>query len=331
MTSQGTILVIGETDQTALSTSTREVLRLGRRIADASGKQLCFCLLGKDVVPAAEQGFAYGADQVNMITDALLDTYLAEIWLAALKTAIEPMKPALVLFGHTDKGLELAPLLAFRLGTGAALDCTDIIAQGPNQPLTYVKPVFGGKAIGRLQLADRFPQVATLREGSVDPAEADAGRNGEILTTNLSLDAGNMRVRFIGKQVDENLAMANRLLTSGTVVCAGRGAKNQDGVDLLAQAADLLDGAIAASRPVVDNGWLPYSLQVGLTGKKVHPQLYIAAGLSGAIQHMAGCIKSKTIVAINNDEAAPVFKMAHLGVVGDLKQVITGFNEEIRK
>lgn len=331
MTSQKTILVIGEADQTTLNASTREVMRLGRRIADATGKELCLCLLGKEITLAADQGFAYGADQVNMITDPLLDTYLAETWLTALKTAIEPMEPALVLFGHTDKGLELAPLLAFRLGTGVALDCTDILTDGSDQPLTYVKPVFGGKAVGHLQLADRFPQVATLREGSVDPAETDAARSGAVQTINASISPESQRVRFIGKQTDESLALANRLLSSSIVVCAGRGAKNQEGVDLLTQAAELLNGAIAASRPVVDNGWLPYSLQVGLTGKKVHPQLYIAAGLSGAIQHMAGCIKSKTIVAINNDEAAPVFKMAHFGVVGDLKQVITGFNEEIRK
>ena len=331
MTSLKPILVIGEATQTGLSATTKEVLHLGRRIADTAGQELWLCLLGKQAVPAAEQGFAFGADQVEMATDPLLDAYLVETWLIALKMIIEAAKPGLVLFGHTDLGLELAPRLAFRLKTGAALDCTDILVNGPDQPLTFVKPVFGGKAVGRLQLADRFPQIATLREGAVDPLEADTNRNGSVRVTTLSLDARNMRVRIIGKQVDENLAMANRLLTSGVVVCAGRGAKNKEGVALLTQTAELLKGAIAATRPVVDNGWLPYSLQVGLTGKKVHPQLYIAAGISGAIQHMTGCIKSKTIVAINNDEAAPVFKMAHFGVVGDLKQVITGFNEEIQK
>jgi electron transfer flavoprotein alpha subunit len=330
MTQTECIMVIGEYDGAGLRMTTREVLRLGRRLADGLHKKLCLCLLGEGITAFAEQGFTFGADDVIMASDPTLAPYTADAWLAALDVAVSRVAPALILFGHTDSGMELAPRLAFRLKTGVVLDCSDISCDGPDDPLIYVKPVFGGKALGHVRLGETHPQIATIREGALDPADADPQHGGNIIPMALSLDPQCLRVRWISKQIDANLAQANRLASAGIVVAAGRGVKNREGVDLAARTAESMGGAVAASRPVVDQGWLPYSLQIGLTGKKIHPQLYIAAGISGAIQHMAGCLKAKTIVAVNNDETAPIFKMAHIGVVGDFKAVFTGLFEELK-
>lgn len=147
----------------------------------------------------------------------------------------------------------------------------------------------------------------------------------------LSPDLSRIRTKFFKKEKDESLALAMKLASAQIVVSGGRGLKKKEGVDLIQETADLLGGAVAGSRPAVDNGWLPSSLQVGLTGKKVNPQVYMAVGISGALQHMAGCSKSKTIVAINSDQSAPIFKLSHMGAVGDYSEVLKGFNEEIKK
>jgi electron transfer flavoprotein alpha subunit len=158
----------------------------------------------------------------------------------------------------------------------------------------------------------------------------DHTKTGEVMPINLTIDQSRIRVKFIRKLQEEGLTLAAALTSSPVVISGGRGLKSAEGVDLLKETAVLLGGAVAGSRPAVDRGWLPSQLQVGLTGKRVNPHLYMAVGISGSLQHMAGCMKSKTIVAINIDDEAPIFKMAHIGVVGDYKEVLEGFNEEWR-
>jgi electron transfer flavoprotein alpha subunit len=191
--------------------------------------------------------------------------------------------------------------------------------------------VFGGKAHADANTAESRPQIASVREGAFDPADYDESKKGEVNNLTLSIDESKVKTRFVKKEKDESLALALKLAGANVVVCGGRGLKKQEGVDLIQATADLFDGAIAGSRPAVDNGWIPNALQIGLTGKKVNPQMYMAVGISGALQHMAGCSKSKTIVAINTDEAAPIFKMSHYGVIADYKEVLEGFNDEVKK
>jgi electron transfer flavoprotein alpha subunit len=278
-----------------------------------------------------DEGFGYNADKVYMASDPLLENYMTESYLAAMEQIVEKLKPTVILFSHNDIGLDLAPRLAFRLKTGVTLDCVDLKIDHENGLLEQVKPVFGGKAHGHYVCTKRGPQIASVREGAFDPAEYDKDKKGEVIPLSLSLNPSNFKMRFLRKEQDASLALTLKLASANVVVSGGRGLKKKEGIDLIQETADLLNGAVAGSRPAVDYDWLPNSLQVGLTGKKVSPQVYIAVGISGALQHMAGCSKSKTIVAINSDEEAPIFKMSHFGVLGDYEEVLKGFNDEVRR
>ena len=323
------ILIFGEKDGDRLSPMTTQLMRIGKALSGDLKEELHLLLLGGESNKNGDVGFGYGADRVYAGTDPLLEDYMTDTYLQAMSQVVEELKPLVILFGQNDRGLDLAPRLAFRLKTGVTLDCVDLRIDGETGVLEPVKPVFGGKAHAHYCALESRPQIASVREGAFDPAEYDESITGEVLQLTLSLDPSRVRTRLVKKEKDVNLALALRLASANVVVSGGRGLKKQEGINLLRETAELIGGAIAGSRPAVDYGWLPGSLQVGLTGKKVNPQVYIAVGISGALQHMAGCMKSKTIVAINSDDSAPIFKFSRFGVVGDYKEVLKGFNEEI--
>lgn len=328
MTEYENVLVFGEMDGENLSSVTAQLMRIGKTLSSDLNEELHLLLLGSDA-QGAEKGYGYGADKVFAGTDPLLENYLTDTYLQAMEQAVEELSPSIILFAHNDRGLDLAPRLAFRLKTGVAVDCVNLKIDGGM--MVTVKPVFGGKAHADANITDSRPQIASVREGAFDSADYDESMKGEVSHLALSIDESKVKTRFMKKEKDESLALALKLAGANVVVSGGRGLKKKEGVDLIRATADLLDGAIAGSRPAVDNGWIPNSLQIGLTGKKVNPQIYMAVGISGALQHMAGCSKSKTIVAINSDEAAPIFKMSHYGVVADYKGVLEGFNDEVKK
>jgi electron transfer flavoprotein alpha subunit len=330
MTEYKNVLIFGEMDGEGLSSVTAQLMRIGKTLSRDLTEVLHLVFLGADA-KGVEQGFGYGADKVFTASDPLLENYVSDAYLQAMEQVVAELKPSIVLFGQTDKGLDLAPRLAFRLKTGVALDCVNLKIDADKGVMVTVKPVFGGKAHADAHTAVSRPQIASVREGAFDPADFDESKKGDVSGLALSIDASKVKTRFVRKEKDESLALALKLAGANVVVSGGRGLKKKEGVELIQATADLLDGAIAGSRPAVDNGWIPNSLQIGLTGKKVNPQVYIAVGISGALQHMAGCSKSKTIVAINSDEGAPIFKLSHYGVVGDYKVVLEGFNDEIRK
>lgn len=325
------ILVFGEIRGERISPVTRQLMTIGKTLSGRLKQDLCLLFLGKESPEAAETGYGYGADRVYACVDPLLEHYMTDTYLQAMELIVEELKPRFMLFGQNDIGLDLAPRLAFRLRTGVTLDCVDLNADPENGLLEMIKPVFGGKALGRFRCPDRFPQIATLREGAFDPADYKESAKSQVIPINLSLEPGAIRTKFLKKEEDESLSLALKLASAQVVVSGGRGLKKKEGVDLIRESADLLGGAIAGSRPAVDNGWVPGSLQVGLTGRKVNPLLYMAVGISGALQHMAGCQKSKTIVAINSDESAPIFRLAHIGVLGDYREVLKGFNDELKR
>jgi electron transfer flavoprotein alpha subunit len=303
-------------------------MRIGKILSSDLNEELHLLLLGSNV-QGANAGYGYGADKVFAGSNPLLENYLTDTYLQAMEQAVAELNPSIILFAHNDKGLDLAPRLAFRLKTGVAADCVNMKIDGG--VMVTVKPVFGGKAHSDANVAESRPQIASVREGAFDPADYDESKTGEVSNLALSIDESKVKTRFVKKEKDESLALALKLAGANVVVSGGRGLKKQEGVDLIQATADLFDGAIAGSRPAVDNGWIPNALQIGLTGKKVNPQMYMAVGISGALQHMAGCSKSKTIVAINSDEAAPIFKMSHYGVVADYKEVLEAFNDEVKK
>jgi electron transfer flavoprotein alpha subunit len=324
------VLVFGEIERNRLSSLTLELLGIGAKLAADLKQKLYLAFLGGEIPGVIEKGYAYGADRVYACVDPLLQAYVPDFYLQAVEQMAKQLTPRIILFGQTDRGLDLCPRLAFRLRTGATLDCIDLKMNAESGLMEQVKPVFGGKAHG-LFCGNAFPQIASIRQGSFAPAEYDNSKQGAVISFDLSLDPSRGRTRFIKKVYDENLSLALNLAAATVVVSGGRGLRTKEGVDLIKETASLLGGAIAGSRAAVDNGWMPSSLQVGLTGKRVNPQLYMAVGISGSLQHMAGCMKSKKIVAINSDESAPIFKLSHIGVVGDYKEVLQAFNEEVRK
>jgi len=324
------VLIFGETEGNRLSPMTLELLGIGARLAAALTGKTSLVLLGSPMADSLGEGYGFGADRVFAICDPLLGSYAPDAYLQAMERMVAESKPAVVLFGQTDRGIDLAPRLAFRLETAVALDCIDLSMAPEGNSATYTKPVFGGKAHAIFS-TNTLPLIASVRQGSFAPAEYDPAKRGEVISLDPSLEAALTRTRFLGRIEDEGLSLSAILTDASVVVSAGRGLKTKEGIGLLKETAGLIGGAVGGSRPAIDNGWLPSHLQIGLTGKRINPKLYVAVGISGSLQHMAGCMKSKTIVAINSDESAPIFKMAHVGVVGDYREVLEGFNDEMRE
>jgi electron transfer flavoprotein alpha subunit len=322
------VLVFGELENNQLSSMTLELLEIGTTISRDLKGQLLLAAFGKDAAAGIGKAFGFGAHRVYAAHDPLLSDYAPDAYLQAMEQMVRALKPALVLFGQTDRGIDLAPRLAFRMKTAAALDCVNLSVATNEGRVEYVKPVFGGKAHAIFSTGV-LPLLASVRQGSFAPARYDQSKQGEVISFALSLDPARIRVRFMRRIQNESLSLAAALIGAPIVVSGGRGLNTKEDVDLLKETAAAVGGAVGGSRPAIDKGWLPSHLQVGLTGKRVNPQIYMAVGISGSLQHMAGCMKSKTIVAINSDESAPIFKMAHIGVVGDYREVLEGFNEEM--
>ncbi len=323
------VLIFAESENGRLSSMTLELMGIGAKLAKDLAQDLLLAALGEDAAAGIEDGYGFGAHRVYEARDPLLSEYAPDSYLQVMEQVVRALKPALILFGQTDMAVDLAPRLAFRIGAPIALDCVAIRVSLEGR-IEQTKPVFGGKAHA-VFAADSPPAIASVRQGSFPPAEYDPTRQGHVIPFGVSLDGARRRVKFLKRIEDESLSLAAVLTSAPIVVSGGRGLKAKEGVELLRATAATVGGALGGSRPAIDAGWLPSHLQVGLTGKRVNPQVYVAVGISGSLQHMAGCMKSKLIVAINTDETAPIFKMAHVGVVGDYREVLQGFNEEMEK
>lgn len=324
------ILIFGEMEGNKLSSITLELFGVAADLSKETGGEVLLAVLGTAVTTeGAGSGYGYGAHRVYVAHDDLLADYRPDAFVQAMEQVVHEVEPAIILFGQTDRAIDVAPRLAVRLKAPVALDCVGIQVD-PEGHVDVTKPVFGGKAHGVFSTAS-LPLICSIRQGSCTPAEYDPSKQGEVIVVRLSIDAARIRVRFVRRMQDETLSLAALLAAAPVVVSGGRGINGEEGVRLLKETAAILGGAVGGSRPTIDKGWLPSQLQVGLTGKRVNPPLYMAVGISGALQHMAGCMKSKIIVAINSDESAPIFRMAHVGVIGDFREVLQGFNEEMRR
>jgi len=325
------VLVFGEMEGESLAPITAQLLGIGKKLADDLRQELILLVLGVKSHKPAGEGFCYGADRVYVADDSLLENYMTDSYLQAMEQVVREQKPEIVLFGQNDRGMDLAPRLAFRLKTGVTLDCIDLEIDSNMGLLKQVKPVFGGKAHCDYYCKASRPQIVSLRDRSFEPAAYDSSRTGEVTRLSLSLDSSRLRIRFLGKQKDDSLSLGLRLGSASVVVSGGRGMGKKEGFEILNETAEILGGTIAGSRVAVDNAWIPNVLQVGLTGQKISPNVYFAVGISGAIQHIVGCLKSKNIVAINKDKDAPIFRISHYGVVGDYREVLMGFNDECKR
>ena len=273
---------------------------------------------------AAQEAIAHGADRVYVADAEVLETYQTASYCTVVGQITEQAAPEVLLVGMSDNGRDLGPRLAFRLRTGLASDCVDLAISSETRLLEATRPVSGGNAMATVVIEKSRPQMATVRAKTMQAAEPDAARQGEVIQVDVSVDAASLPVTVVERVKAESEGV--RLEDADVVISGGRGLKGPDDFyGILEPCAKSLGGAIGASRAAVDEGWVPTQLQVGLTGKIVSPKLYVACAISGAAQHMAGCGYSKTIVAVNRDPDAPIYQRANIGIVGDYKKVIPAF------
>jgi electron transfer flavoprotein alpha subunit len=304
-----------------------EVMGAARPVAAALGGTLTACVLGNDVDSLAQAALQRGADAAILVDDASLTLYRLEAYAACLVKLAQQHQPAVFLMGASSRGRELAPYVAARLGVGLAADCTEIKIE--DGALVAARPALAGNVVAQITYpGPRRPHMATLRRRAFSAPVSDARRSGQVVVADAALAEEAMATRVV-----ESIAQAGMvsLANARVVVAGGRGAGSPEGFAPLRVLADALGGALGASRAAVDAGWVPYAHQVGQTGKTVQPDLYIAAGISGAIQHLAGMRTAKVIVAINKDPEAPIFKVATYGVVGDLFKVVPALTEALRQ
>ena len=322
------VLILGELSGGTLSAGTREMLGGGRDVADAIGGSLALALLGDDLRPAGDEAISYGVDVVYLAEAPQLTDYQADVYLQILERTVDNLKPEILLMGHTSIGRDLAPRLACRLNTGLSTDTVELAIDADSGLMRMTRPVYGCKALAVMVCRTR-PQMATVRLGAMSAGEANPSRRGEVVTLTTDVDPDRVRTRVVEKLEEpaEGVALEN----AQAVVCGGRGMGSSESFAALDELARLLGGAVGATRPPCDSGWMASTRQIGLTGKIVRPDLYIAVALSGSSQHMAGCGGSRRIVAINRDPEAGIFSAAHFGIVGDYREILPPFVQRVRQ
>ena len=305
-----------------------EMAGKGRELADALGTTLTACVLGHKVEKIAQQAIYYGADRVFLVDDPSLHVYRTDPYAATLVTLVKKYKPEIFILGASTRGRDLAGSVATKLRTGLTADCTGLDIDPETRLLRQTRPAFGGNIMATILCPHRRPQMATVRHRVFEMPEPDTSRQGQIIREEPVMSEEEIATKvvdFIAEEGKVSLADA-KIIVSG-----GRGVGGPEGFKPIRELAEVLGGAVGASRAAVDAGWIPYAHQVGQTGRTVHPDLYIACGISGAIQHLAGMKTSKVIVAINTDPDAPIFKVADYGIVGDLFKVVPALTEEFKK
>ncbi len=303
---------------------TGELIAAARQIGDDIG----VALLGTDLDDPAREAFAVGASVVYTVDDPALDGPEVDPKVAALTEVCRQIGPDVVLVGKTQDGREIGPRIAVRLGAGLAQDCVRVGLDGETGRVVATRPVYGGSAMAAVTFPGDGPQVAVMRGRAYEPSEPDASRTGDVVPIAVDLESSTSRVRNVRTVAQASEGV--RLEDADIVVAGGRGLGGPEPFELVGQLADLLGGAMGASRAACDAGWIDHSYQVGLTGRTIAPNVYITVGISGASQHMAGCSGAKHIVAINKDREANIFKDASYGVVGDWEAVIPSFMETVR-
>ncbi|MBA7623291.1 Caffeyl-CoA reductase-Etf complex subunit CarE [subsurface metagenome] len=322
------VLIYAEIGEGKLKAISTELLGCGRKLAGDLGQELCAVLVGSDISSLAQEAIAFGADKVYVVDDPLLKDYQTDSYVSVMEKVVKRVTPQILILGQTSIGRDLAPRLAFRLGTAAATDCIELAIDPDSKLMRQTKPVYGGNAQA-IFACQSYPQIATVRAKAMSPLGRDDSRQGEVITIEAGLDPSAIRTKVLEKVVEEVEGI--KLEEAEVIVSGGRGIGGADGFKQLEELAKILKGAVGATRPACDNGWVPDSLQVGLTGKIVAPNLYIAVGISGASQHISGCSGAKNIVAINKDPEANIFRQAHFGVVGDWKKVLPAFISKVKE
>jgi len=315
------VWTIAEAANGKLKSVSYELLARGRSLADACGEQLVSILIGANVDDAELTNLIHhGADLVISVQDPALDAFIVETYSNVLIDLVKQMQPNIILAAATNNGRTLMPHVAMRLHTGLTADCTDLQIDLNTGDLLQTRPAIGGNILATIKTPKHRPQMATVRPRSTQPLPADPSRTGVIQQVALKPELVDERVKLLSFEAEA--ADESNLQDSDVIVSGGRGMKKGDNFELLHDLASLLGGKVGASRDAVDRGWARYPQQVGLSGKTVLPKLYIALGISGAIQHLAGMKTAETIVAVNTDPNAAIFQVADFGIVGDAFQIL---------
>lgn len=322
------VWVFAEQHKGGIASVALELLGEGRKLADKKNTRLSAVFLGHGVRDKAKELIAYGADIVYVADDPALKDFNDDSYAAVLTTLAKRHKPEIILAGATAIGRSFFPKVASALSTGLTADCTVLDIDGETGHLHQTRPAFGGNIMATIVTPNHRPQMATVRHKVMKPAPRNDSRTGDIIEVKFN-QSGALRTRVI-KTVEELCETVN-ICEADIIVAGGRGLGSAGNFQLLEDLAKLLGGAVAATRGAVDEGWIPYSHQVGQTGKTVCPKLYIACGISGAIQHVAGMQSSEVIIAINKDPDAPIFSVATYGIVGDVHEVLPIMIRKIRE
>jgi electron transfer flavoprotein alpha subunit len=314
-----------------------ELVGEATRLAADLGQKVVGILMGDNIKDKAQEVIEYGADSVVYVEDPMLAEYVTEPYAKALTTVIKECDPEIVLFGATSIGRDLAPRIASRIHTGLTADCTkldiDVYKAKPDDPgqklLFMTRPAFGGNIMATILCKNHRPQMATVRPGVMKRLERDKSRTGEIREIKVAFEPSDMNV--VIREVLKATHKTTDITEAKCLVSGGRGIGSPEFFGNLKELADLLGGDISSSRANVDAGWAAKDRQVGQTGKTVRPDLYFACGISGAIQHVAGMEGSEYVIAINKNDTAPIFDVADLGIVGDVKVIIPKLTEALKK
>ncbi len=320
------IWVFAEAKDGNLKSVDYELLSRGRELADTLKTELCAVCFGHNI-SEVEQLIAYGADKVYLTDDPALANHQEDFYTWELTRLIEEHKPEIVLAGATSLGRSFIPRVAAILKTGLTADCTELEIDTERRLLLQTRPAFGGNIMATIICQTRRPQMATVRP-RVFKKNPLAGRKGQIIKVDFNKEGVTSKTRLL--DFVEDLTERVKIEDADIIVSGGRGLDKAENFQLLEELAAVMGAALGSSRPPVDDGWIPYSHQVGQTGKTICPKLYIACGISGAVQHLAGMQTSDTIVAINNDPDAPIFEVATYGIVGDLFTIVPMLTEKLK-
>lgn len=322
------VLVFGEQRYGKITPVVYELIGKGRELADKLGEKLSCVVLGENMGGQAEELISYGVDKVYLYDDPALGIFRDDPYVDLIVDLVRKVKPNIFLIGATFIGRSIAPRIASQLKTGLTADCTGLEIDSESRLLLQTRPAFGGNIMATIICRNHRPQMATVRYKIMKRAEKVPGHKGEVINMMFNREKIRDRVKVKGFFKEE---VGVSITDAEIIVSGGRGLGGPEGFKLLKELADLLGGAVGASRTAVDEGWISYAHQVGLSGKTVRPRLYIACGISGSVQHLAGMGGSDIIVAINKDPSAPIFKVADIGLVGDLYEVVPEIIKKIRE
>jgi len=332
----GEVWIFAQQQDGKLNDVSLELLSKGRQLADTLKVPLGAALLGKNVASLAKPLFHHGADKVYLADHNLLSIYQSTTYAKALCQLITRHKPQILIYGATPRGRDLAPRVASAMRAGLTADCTDLDIGDNTDPTTktthknlllQIRPAFGGNIIATIVNYDRWPQMATVREGVMAMPVPDTSRTGKVIEEKVQLSITDAVIEVIEKSHREKRV---NLKGSRIIVSGGAGVGSPEGFQLLRDLANALGGELGASRAAVDGGFIGKDHQVGQTGTTVRPALYIAVGISGAVQHRAGMQESAKILAINTDAEAPIFSIAHYGIVGDYRQIVPQLTRAVK-